>query len=129
MWTGVFRTSSDHCSSTQSSIAKDSACGGDLPGEPHARQSFSRFANAEIANVGKNSQGQTIPLASIGLADGYDLDHRHSAFMNMYHDGKMDGDDKNSVSCIGMADCPSNSGMWTVRGGTLLPVGYSVHVR
>lgn len=52
---------------------------------------FHGLPNADIANAGANSLGQTIPLAPIALANSYDLGHRHSDFVLMYDNGKMDG--------------------------------------
>ena len=48
---------------------------------------------ADIASTGTNSQGQTIPLSQIELANDYDLGHTHRAFVAMYDSGKMDGAD------------------------------------
>src|SRR3989449_4338400 len=55
---------------------------------------FHGLPNADIANSGVNSLGQTIPLTPIPLANNYDLSHAHSAFVAMYDGGKMDGADK-----------------------------------
>src|SRR5712692_7749583 len=68
---------------------------------------FHGLPNADIANSGVNSLGQTIPLTPIPLANDYDMDHSHDAFVKMYDGGKMDGADKISVSCIPNATtCP-----------------------
>lgn len=62
---------------------------------------------ADIAASGLDSLGQTIPLAPITLANDYDLDHHHSAFVAQYHGGAMDGADQVSVVCdAGATDCP-----------------------
>ena len=43
---------------------------------------FHGLSNADIANSGLNSKGQTIPLApDIPKASPYDLDHSHIAFL------------------------------------------------
>jgi hypothetical protein len=55
---------------------------------------FHGLPNADIANTGVNSRGQTIALAPISLANSYDLGHRHADFVLMYDNGKMDGADK-----------------------------------
>ena len=60
---------------------------------------FHGLPNADIADNGVNSQGQTIPLTPVSLASGYDLDHSHASFIKMYDDGKMDGADKIAVVC------------------------------
>jgi phospholipase C len=66
---------------------------------------FHGLPNADIANSGVNSQGQTIPLTPVPLSEPYDLDHSHDAFVKMYDGGKMDGADKigciaNSTGCL-----------------------------
>jgi phospholipase C len=68
---------------------------------------FHGLPNADIANSGVNSLGQTIPLTPIPLANNYDLSHAHSAFVAMYDGGKMDGADKIPVGCkAGAIGCP-----------------------
>jgi phospholipase C len=67
---------------------------------------FHGLPNADIANSGMNSLGQTIPLSPTMLANGYDLNHAHLAFVDMYDGGKMDGADKIPVKCT--AVCPPN---------------------
>ena len=68
---------------------------------------FHGLPNADIANSGVNSLGQTIPLTPIALANDYDLSHAHSAFVAMYDGGKMDGADKIPVGCkAGAVGCP-----------------------
>jgi len=63
--------------------------------------------NADIANSGTNSSGQTIQFTSVPLANDYDLSHAHSAFVAMYDGGKMDGADKVPISCKkSSTDCP-----------------------
>jgi len=64
-------------------------------------------AGADIASSGVNSSGQTIPLTPTSLGIGYDLSHAHSAFLDMYDGGKMDGTDKIPVSCgANTTGCP-----------------------
>ena len=82
---------------------------------------FHGLPNADIANSGKNSQGQTVPLTPIGLANGYDLNHKHSAFLNMYDGGKMDGADKNSLSCTGSPGCPAKGQFRYVNPSEVAP--------
>jgi phospholipase C len=69
---------------------------------------FHSLPNADIADRGKNSKGETIPLVAEPLAIEYDLDHSHPAFVAMYDDGKMDGADKIKVQCSKQAgpSCP-----------------------
>jgi len=67
---------------------------------------FHALPNADIANSGVNSLGETIPLTPISLANGYELDHSHSAFVSMFDSGKMDGADQIRVSCPqGSSNC------------------------
>jgi phospholipase C len=62
---------------------------------------------ADIATSGVNSQGQTIPLTAVPLANNYDLSHAHSAFVAMYAHGNMTGADKIGVTCQkGATGCP-----------------------
>jgi phospholipase C len=71
---------------------------------------FHGLPGADIANVGLNSEGQIISLAPEHLDNGYDLDHSHKAFEQMYDDGKMDGADKIQVTCgKGVPDCPNSN--------------------
>jgi phospholipase C len=82
---------------------------------------FHGLPNADIANSGQNSQGQTVPLTPVGLATGYDLNHKHAAFLNMYDGGKMDGADKNSVTCNGKPGCPANAQFQYVNPSEVAP--------
>jgi len=62
---------------------------------------------ADIASSGVNSSGQTVQLTATSLAGDYDLSHAHSAFLQMYDNGKMDGADQVNVSCgKGAISCP-----------------------
>jgi phospholipase C len=62
---------------------------------------------ADIASSGTNSKGQTIPLTPVALDNNYDLSHAHSAFVNMYDHGSMDGADKIAITCNKNAtNCP-----------------------
>jgi len=56
-------------------------------------------AGADISSTATNSGGQTVPLAQIPLGIDYDLDHSHKGFVTMYDGGKMDGADKNPITC------------------------------
>jgi phospholipase C len=61
----------------------------------------------DIATSGVNSQGQTIPLTAVPLANNYDLSHAHAAFVAMYANGNMTGADKVAVTCEkGVTNCP-----------------------
>ncbi|MGA2978036.1 MAG: alkaline phosphatase family protein [Terriglobales bacterium] len=69
---------------------------------------------ADIAQSGKDSQGNTIPLTETDIAVDYDPDHSHKAF-NLMCDlnsvtgqCQMDGADLITVSCDpGAQDCPA----------------------
>ncbi|PYV55075.1 MAG: hypothetical protein DMG98_16530 [Acidobacteria bacterium] len=67
---------------------------------------FHGLPNADIANAGRNSQGQMIPLTPTSLVTPYDLNHSHAGFRTMWDGGNMDGVDKNSVKCFGAPNCP-----------------------
>jgi len=62
---------------------------------------------ADIASSGINSKGQTIRLSPIDLANTYDLDHSHNAFVHMCDGGNMDGADRVGVVCpTNTTNCP-----------------------
>jgi phospholipase C len=64
-------------------------------------------AGADIASSGANSYGQTIPLIPTPLGIDYDLSHAHTAFVDMYDGGKMDGANLVKISCSqGATNCP-----------------------
>jgi len=56
-------------------------------------------AGADIASSGVNSSGNTVQLAPVPFGVDYDLDHSHKGFVTMYDGGKMDGADKNPITC------------------------------
>ena len=67
---------------------------------------------ADIASSGLNSSGQMIPLSPIDLGttganpQNYDLSHSHTAFVDMYDGGKLDG---LNPLCSPAAECPPNA--------------------
>jgi phospholipase C len=68
---------------------------------------FHGLPNADIANSGINSSGQIITLTPVPLANNFDLDHSHKAFVQMYDNGKMDGANEVHVGCNeGAVNCP-----------------------
>jgi phospholipase C len=68
---------------------------------------FHGLPGADIANSGLNSKGQTVTLHQIPLANNYDLDHHHGSFVELYHDGRMNGADRIRVYCQPKATaCP-----------------------
>jgi phospholipase C len=66
---------------------------------------FHGLANADIANSGVDSAGKTIELRPIALANTYDLSHEHSAFVEMYDHGRMDGANLIKVDCAKGVNC------------------------
>jgi phospholipase C len=46
---------------------------------------------ADVADSGIALGGEAIHLTRVPLANGYDLDHNHAAFVAMYDGGRMDG--------------------------------------
>jgi phospholipase C len=99
-------------------------CGGDTPASPIShvviivqenrtpdnlfQDSVLISRGADIASYGVNSHGQTITLAPVPLANKYDLAHTHSAFVDMYDGGKMDGADRIPIFCYpGSTHCPA----------------------
>ena len=75
---------------------------------------------ADIASSGVTSSGQTVLLTPMSLGIDYDLGHNHSDFVKMYHNGKMDGADKVSVSCS-RSKCPPNSQFKYVQASDVAP--------
>jgi len=73
---------------------------------------FHNLPGADIASVGVNSHGQTVPLVPISLNGPYDIDHSHKAFLESYNDGRQNGWDLEKFGC------PSH------HCGTETPFGY-----
>ena len=82
---------------------------------------FHGLPNADIANSGVNSLGQTIPLQPVPLANRYDLGHRHNDFLRMYDNGKMDGADKVAGCNPNLAGCPPNPQFQYVNPSDVAP--------
>jgi phospholipase C len=78
---------------------------------------------ADIASSGLNHHGETIPLTPVPLANNYDLSHLHSAFVDMYDDGKMDGADLIPIQCANQIPAcpPSNPQFRYVRPSDVQP--------
>lgn len=55
---------------------------------------FQGLPNADIASSGRNSLGQTVPLVSVDMTAGYDINHSHGAFLASYNGNQMNGFDK-----------------------------------
>jgi phospholipase C len=60
--------------------------------------------NADIAQKGQTSNGQTVPLTPVSLATNYDLYHGHGAFLQAWNNGAMNGADL--ISCNPILNCP-----------------------
>ncbi len=60
---------------------------------------FHGLPGADIANSGVASDGTTVALQPIPLANSYDIDHSHTAFVTAYDGGKNDRSDQERVSC------------------------------
>jgi phospholipase C len=73
---------------------------------------------ADIASYGLNSKGQTIELMPIRLDAGYDLDHEHHSFVEMYDGGKMDGADLIETYC---GKCPANPQFKYIQASDVAP--------
>jgi phospholipase C len=70
--------------------------------------------DADIADSGVDSKGKKIVLTPVPLVTGYDMDHSHTAFVEMYRGGKMTGADL--IVCKGgLAPCPANPAFRYVR--------------
>ncbi len=76
---------------------------------------------ADIASSGLDSQGNTIQLTSTPLAVPFDLSHAHSAFVDMYDGGKMDGADQIPISCPTGATCPPHAQYMYVQSSDVAP--------
>jgi len=71
---------------------------------------FHGLPNADIADSGMNSAGETITLTAMPLSVPFDLDHSHGGFIKMYDGGKMDGADKLAARCTSKgANCPPSN--------------------
>jgi len=82
---------------------------------------FHGLPNADIANTGVNSTGQTIALQPASLAGSYDLGHKHSDFVSMYDNGKMDGADQVSCEPVAGSVCPANPQFLYVNPSEVAP--------
>jgi phospholipase C len=82
---------------------------------------FHGLPNADIADSGLNSQGQTIALTPEPLNTIYFVDNLHSSFVKMYDAGKMDGADKISTSCKVTGGCPPNPQFTYVNPADVAP--------
>ncbi len=84
---------------------------------------FHELPNADIANSGRNSKGDVIPLEPLPMDSDYDLGHKHDAFVAMYDHGKMDGADKVDVICnYGSRHCPPDNPQFKyVKPGDVKP--------
>ena len=82
---------------------------------------FHGLPNADIANTGVNTLGQTIVLQPASLVGSYDLGHKHSDFVSMYDNGKMDGADQVSCEPVSGSLCPPNAQFLYVNPSEVAP--------
>ena len=77
---------------------------------------------ADIATVGVSSRGAKIPLTAAPLAVDYDLDHHHSSFAAMYHNGQMNGAASIPTLCgIRVRNCPNLASFQYVKPSDVAP--------
>jgi phospholipase C len=69
---------------------------------------FHGLPNADIANSGLNSQGQTIELQQVPLVTSWGGAHTHHSFEQSYDNGKMDGFDLVTIGCHNNCNIPPN---------------------
>ena len=62
----------------------------------------------DIGTFGINSKGEKVPLTPVPLANCYDINHRHDAFITAYANGKLDGADKVGTSPAAKCTIPPN---------------------
>jgi phospholipase C len=60
---------------------------------------FNGFPGADTAKYGINEQGQKVKLQSTSLTAPYDLSHTHKAWVVDYDGGKLEGFDREAVTC------------------------------
>jgi phospholipase C len=62
----------------------------------------------DIATTGKTSLGATVTLQPVSIASCYDISHTHTAFLDMYHDGMMDGANREQIQFTNSCAVPPN---------------------
>ncbi len=68
---------------------------------------FNGLPGADTVKFGKNTDGITVALRQIPLTAGYDLSHKHSAWIGDYDNGNMDGFNTENEHCYPRAtQCP-----------------------
>ncbi|HYL27639.1 MAG TPA: alkaline phosphatase family protein [Candidatus Nitrosotalea sp.] len=68
---------------------------------------FATFPGADGTTTGKTSDGKTVPLQQVDLAEPCDFGHSYSGFLKDYDGGKMDGFDLEG----GSKKCPGKAGL------------------
>jgi len=76
---------------------------------------FHGLPGADTVNSGLDSHGHQIPLQEEPLVESYDFMHNHTAFVNAYDKGKMDGADRNKTYCGILGKCPPHANYSYVR--------------
>ena len=68
---------------------------------------FNGFPGADTVKYGKNNDGATVALRQVPLTAGYDLSHKHDAWVSDYDNGNMDGFNTENRHCYPRAlQCP-----------------------
>jgi phospholipase C len=78
---------------------------------------------ADIVNSGKTSTGQIVPLNPAPLADAWDMGHSHHNFLTSWHNGAMNGFNRDNVFCLqGHPNCaPPNPEYYYVKPSDVQP--------
>ena len=78
---------------------------------------------AHIANSGKTSTGQVVPLQPTPLVEAWDMGHSHHNFLTAWDNGGMDGFDLDVVFCPpGQPNCaPPNPEYYYVQQSDVQP--------
>jgi phospholipase C len=67
---------------------------------------FNGFPGADTVRSGKNTQGGIVALQPISMTARYDLSHKHSAWIEDYDGGTLDGFSTEALNCYHGATCP-----------------------
>ena len=78
---------------------------------------------ADIVNNGKTSTGQIVQLQPTPLAEAWDMGHSHRNFLTSWHNGAMDGFNRDNVFCPpGQQNCaPPNPEYYYVQPSDVQP--------
>jgi len=76
---------------------------------------------ADIASSGKTSTGQTVQLQPGPLSAVWDMGHAHENFLVSWHNGAMDGFDKEEIMCLHPKCAPANPEYVYVQASDVQP--------